>query len=154
MGRRLLVALLVLVLPLAAQAQKRAFTIEDVYRVKSIPDVQISPDGRSVLYAVNVMDLGRAKTVSHVWTMDIDGRNARQLTNGEKGENTPGFSPDGKWISYLNAADGALYAIPAAGGEPKKLLSLSTGISDPVWSRDGKWVAFSSEVYPECGGDE
>ena len=154
MGRRLLVALLVLVLPLAAQAQKRAFTIEDVYRVKSIPDVQISPDGRSVLYAVNVMDLGRAKTVSHVWTMDIDGRNARQLTNGEKGENTPGFSPDGKWISYLNAADGALYAIPAAGGEPKKLLSLSTGISDPVWSRDGKWVAFSYDVYPECGGDE
>lgn len=145
---------LLILSPFVANAQKRAFTIEDLYHVKSISDVHVSPNGKSVLYTVTVSDLARAKTASHLWTMDIDGSNARQLTNGEKGESSASFSPDGQWISYLNTADGALYAIPAAGGEPKKVLSISTGISDPVWSGDGKWIAFSSDVYPECGGDD
>ncbi len=34
-----------------ALAQTRAFTIEDVYRVQSVSDVQIAPDGRHVAYS-------------------------------------------------------------------------------------------------------
>ena len=66
--------------------------------------------------------------------MDIDGKNARQLTSGEKGESSPAFSPDGNWISYLNPADGNLYAIPRHGRPTRKLVNISTGVSDPVWS--------------------
>jgi dipeptidyl aminopeptidase/acylaminoacyl peptidase len=153
--KKTLVLLAIFVLSaISASAQKRAFTIEDLYRVKSISEVHVSPDGKTVVYASTVLDLGRAKSVSHIWSMDIDGRNARQLTNGEKGETSPAFSPDGRWISYLNPADGNLYAIPAAGGVAKKLIGISTGVSDPIWSSDSKWIAFSSDVYPECGGDD
>jgi Tol biopolymer transport system component len=71
-------------------------------------------------------------------------------------ESSPAFSPDGKWISYISSKDGdaQLYLMPAAGGEAKKLTSISTGVADPVWSPDGKWIAFSSDVYPECSGDD
>ena len=154
MRRHFLVVSILLLCASASHAQKRAFTIEDLYRIKSISDVHISPDGKSVVYAVATSDLARAKRVSHIWTMDIDGRNARQLTNSEKGESSPAFSPDGRWISYLNPVDGNLYAIPVAGGEPKKLINISTGVSDPLWSMDGKWIAFSSDVYPECNADD
>lgn len=155
MRRHFLLVIIVLLIPFSSSlAQKRAFTIEDLYRIKSISDVHISPDGRSVVYTVATSDLARARRVSHIWTMDIDGRNPRQLTNGEKGESSPGFSPDGRWISYVNLADGNLYAIPGAGGGPKKLINISTGVSDPLWSSDGKWIAFSSDVYPECNGDD
>ncbi len=156
MRKCLLLAIISLLVPFSAHAQKRAFTIEDLYRVKSISDVHVSPDGRSVVYAVTTSDLPRAKRVTHIWMMGIDGASPRQLTSSEKGENTPVFSPDGKWISYISSKDGGpqLYLLPISGGEAKKLTSISTGISDPVWSPDGKWIAFSSDVYPECGADD
>ncbi|HSQ20335.1 MAG TPA: S9 family peptidase, partial [Blastocatellia bacterium] len=148
--------MIVLLIPFTTHAQKRAFTIEDFYRVKSISDFHISPDGRSVIYAVTTSDLSRAKRATHIWMMGIDGQGARQLTSGEKGENSPMFSPDGNWILYISSKDGGpqIYLMPTSGGEAKKLTSISTGVSDPLWSPDGKWIAFSSEVYPECGGDD
>jgi len=146
-----------LLLPLSSiKAEKRAFTIEDLYRVKSISDLSVSPDLKSALFTVADSDLGRAKRTSHIWQMNIDSRNVRQLTWHEKGESSPLFSPDGKWISFISSRDGDanLYLLPAAGGEAKQLTHLSTGVSDPLWSPNGKWIAFSSDIYPECGGDD
>lgn len=156
MRKHLLFFIILLLLPVTAHAQKRAFTIEDLYRVKSISDVHVSPDGRSVIYAMTTSDLPRAKRVTHIWVMNIDGGSPRQLTSGEKGESSPVFSPDGKWISYISSKDGSpqLYLMPTGGGEAKKLTNISTGVGDPIWSPDGKWIAFSSDVYPECGGDD
>jgi dipeptidyl aminopeptidase/acylaminoacyl peptidase len=156
MRKHLLFVIILLLVPFTAQAQKRAFTIEDFYRVKSISDIHVSPDGKSIIYAVATSDLARAKRVAHIWSMGIDGQNPRQLTSGEKGESSPMFSPDGKWILYISSKDASpqLYLMPTGGGEAKKLTGISTGVSDPLWSPDGKWIAFSSDVYPECGGDD
>jgi dipeptidyl aminopeptidase/acylaminoacyl peptidase len=156
MRKRLLFVIILLLVPYSAHAQKRAFTIEDLYRVKSISDVHVSPDGKSIIYAVATSDLARAKRVAHIWTMGIDSQNPRQLTSGEKGESSPMFSPDGKWMLYVSSKDGSpqIYLMPGGGGEAKKLTNISTGVSDPLWSPDGKWIAFSSDVYPECGGDD
>jgi dipeptidyl aminopeptidase/acylaminoacyl peptidase len=137
-------------------AQKRAFTIEDLYRIKSISDVHISPDGKSVVYVVGEPDLARAKRASHIWMMDIDGGNARQLTFDTRGESSPRFSPDGKSLLMVSSRDGSpnLYILPLTGGEARRITRITTGVSDPLWSPDGKWIAFSSDVYPECGADD
>jgi dipeptidyl aminopeptidase/acylaminoacyl peptidase len=149
-----LILLLIPVLP--AHAQKRAFTIEDLYRVKSVSDLQISPDGKSAAFTVTTSDLTRAKRSSHIWRMDLDGRNLRQLTFSEQGENSPLFSPDSNWISFISARDGDsnLYLLAAAGGEARQLTRITTGVSDPVWAPDSKSIAFSTDVYPGCGADD
>ncbi|HXG94625.1 MAG TPA: S9 family peptidase [Blastocatellia bacterium] len=154
--RRFYLSFLILILAISAQAQKRAFTIEDLYRIKSVSDVHISPDGKSIIYVVSASDLPRAKRTSHIWIMDIDGRNARQLTQGDKSESSPVWSPDGKSILFISEKDGSanLFVMPASGGAARQITKISTGVSDPLWSPDGKWIAFSTDVYPECGDDD
>lgn len=154
--RLFLFVALFLIVPSSAYPQKRAFTIEDLYRMKSSSEVRVSPDGRKVVYTVTTQDLGRAARISHIWSMDIDGQNARQLTYGRRSETSPVFSPDGKSIAFVSARDGDanLYLMPVDGGEARQLTRISTGVSDPRWSSDGKYIAFSTDVYPECGADD
>ncbi len=145
-----------LLLNISSAAAKRAFTIEDLYRVRGIEDLHVSPDGKTVLFTLQTSELAKAKRTKHVWLMDVDGKNARQFTFGEKGESSPAFSSDGEWIAFISSRDGDdnLYVISASGGEARRLTNISTGVSDPLWSPDGKWIAFSSDVYPECGADD
>ena len=143
-------AALITVLPLAAAPARRAFTIEDLNRLKSVSDLEVSPDGKMLAFVVGVNDLPRAKRTSAIWAMDADGRNLRQVTRGEH-DGTPRFSPDGKMLAFIR--DSQIHLLPLTGGEAKKLTSFSTGVSDPLWSPDGKALAFASDVYPECGAD-
>lgn len=157
MKRQLILLVILILIPVTSSlAQKRAFTIEDLYRIKSISDVHISPDGRSILYVVSTYDMPRARRTMHIWKMDIDGGNARQLTQGEIDSHSPRWSPDSKWIAFIKAEGGYsnLYVMPATGGDARRVTNVSTGVYDPLFSPDGEWLAFSTDVYPKCGSNE
>src|SRR5262249_13866927 len=145
-----------LLMAIPSRAQKRAFTIEDFYRVRSIEDLNLSPDGKTAIFALRTDDLPRGKRSAHIWTVGTDGSNMRQFTFGDKDESSPVFSPDGKWIVFVSSRDGNdnLFVISASGGEARQLTKISTGVSAPLWSPDDKWIAFASDVYPECGADD
>jgi len=72
-------------------AQKRAFTITDVYRVKGISDLSVSSDGRTIVYAVSTADLPRAKRTSQIWIAFADGSQARLLTQDTANQSSPRF---------------------------------------------------------------
>ncbi|MGB7434798.1 MAG: S9 family peptidase, partial [Candidatus Acidiferrum sp.] len=151
-----LLAFCVLLSAVPALASKRAFTIEDLYRIRGVEDLSVSADGKMVVFVLRQDDLGRAKRIRHLWVMDADGQNMRQFTYGDKSETSPVFSPDGKWIAFVRSRDGDpnIFLISTLGGEARPLTKISTGVSGPLWSPDGKWIAFSSDVYPECGADD
>jgi Tol biopolymer transport system component len=92
-------------------------------------------DGRTMVFSR--LD---PESVSQIYRADIDGRNMAQLTYGAA-STKPAITPDGKWVVYVTAADGALWKVPLKGGEP---VFLASGVvSDPAVSPDSQSIAVS-----------
>jgi Tol biopolymer transport system component len=94
-----------------------------------------SRDGRFIAYVSTV------KGVHHIWLMDGDGRNNKQLTDGQ-GEFSPSVTPDGHWVVYVSLAKerGSLWRVPTGGGEPVQLTPGAIA-RRPVVSPDGTMIA-------------
>src|SRR5687768_10764679 len=97
-----LVLLLALASAIAAQTQtaRRALKVEDMSRFRGVSDPQVSPDGNWVAYVVSSTDVKDDKSNSHIRMVNIDGSNNRQITFSNESENSPRWSPDGKYISF------------------------------------------------------
>jgi Tol biopolymer transport system component len=78
----------------------------------------------------------------HVWRIDPDGSGLRQLTRGA-GEELMTLSPDGRTLLFSRADErGTIWSLdPVAGGEPKLLVSDSTG-DRPAISPDGRLIGY------------
>src|SRR5215468_7991418 len=63
------------------------------------------------------------RRVSHIWMVSADGGPTTRLTNGDKGETSPQWSPDGSLVAFLADRDkGAqVWIIPFDGGEADKV---------------------------------
>lgn len=134
----------------------RPMTLQDLLLAVRVADPQVSSDGRQILYVRTTTDLTAGKRNADVWIAAADGSGARALTTSEKSDNAPRFSPDGKRVAFLSARGGTpqIYVLDLAGGEARKLTSLSAGAQAPlVWSPDGTRLAFVSDVHPDCADE-
>jgi Dipeptidyl peptidase IV (DPP IV) N-terminal region/WD40-like Beta Propeller Repeat len=77
---------------------------------------------------------------SHIWRMDKDGKNLKQLTSGLY-EDWPSVSPDGKSVIYHSAetAGHRIWKVSVDGGSPTPLSDKAA--RHPVFSPDGKFIA-------------
>jgi dipeptidyl aminopeptidase/acylaminoacyl peptidase len=133
----------------------RPLTIRDLLVTIRVDEPQLSPDGRSVAYVRTTTDAVSGKRNADIWSVPSDGSAARPLETGEKSENTPRWSKDGR-LAFISDRDGEsqVFVSDSAGGGIRKLSNLSAGVQPPlVWSPDGKLLAFVSDVYPDCADE-
>ena len=95
-----------------------------------------------------------------LWTVPIQGGEARRLTSHIGYEMLARYSPDGKTIAFTGEYDGnrEVYSIPASGGEPVRLTYTATNGRDDLgdrmgpnnmvlaWSPDGKKIVFRNRT--------
>jgi dipeptidyl aminopeptidase/acylaminoacyl peptidase len=140
----LLVAFLVLAPAAVAQG---GWTTDEMMKLKTVGGVQVSPDGKRVVYTVNapVMTADKSEYLTHVWMAKADGSDAHQFTFGEKSCSNAQWSPDGKWIAFTSSRSGKnnIWVIRVDGGEAEQISDVKTGVGTYQWSPDGKWFAFT-----------
>jgi dipeptidyl aminopeptidase/acylaminoacyl peptidase len=128
----------------ALPAGKRALALSDMYRLRTVGNLQIAPDGEWVLYTVSQLDSVRDRNESDLYIARWDGSRALRLTYSPEGEGSPRFSPDGKYISYTSSRGvpsgrgSQVFLLDRNGGEPWKLTDVNGGVGGYEWSPDGK----------------
>ncbi len=65
-------------------------------------DVAVSPDGREVAVAMHGDSVVADNTNVDVYVLSPDGGAMRAVTTAPGADNTPRYSPDGKWLAYLS----------------------------------------------------
>jgi dipeptidyl aminopeptidase/acylaminoacyl peptidase len=153
-----------------------------------------SPDGRALAYVVRDTPQDKAERdkrkkekfdaivvdsgfiYSHLWTINLDTKEKRRVTEGSFTVADPQWSPDGLWLAYTMSKAGAqesaftdisedrntdLYLAPANSastaatasttgrGAPPRQLTTNPGPDySPRFSPDGKWIAYLSSDDP------
>src|SRR6187401_1919719 len=124
---------------------QRAITPSDIYRLSSVSDPQVSPDGKWVAYALSTPDSVKDKSDSDIWMISWDGKESVKLTGSKEGESRPRWTPDGKYLTFLSSRyetkKSQIWRMDRRGGEAEKLTDLKHSISDYVWSPDSKKIA-------------
>lgn len=154
---RLAATALALIAAAFAQASEpRPITLDDILTFERLADVELSPDGRALVYVMvrpgptNVR--GQSSTV---WWLDLETRATRRLlgTVGDKetwgsANPQPRWSPDGKRLAYLSAETGALelWVVDVATGERRQLTRRADGdegaIGEFVFAPSGDRIAY------------
>jgi dipeptidyl aminopeptidase/acylaminoacyl peptidase len=140
-------AVLLLASPAAAA---RPMTIQDLLVAVRVSDPQLSPDGKLVAFVRTTTDVSSGKRNADIWVVAADGSAPpRLLIGGEKSENTPRWSPDGRHIGFIStrSSGGDLFLADADGNNVRQVTKLPSGVQPPmVFSPDGSKIAFVSDV--------
>jgi dipeptidyl aminopeptidase/acylaminoacyl peptidase len=139
---RLIVALVLCCAASPIAQGKRSLNVDDLFSLREVRDPQRSPDGKWVAYTVARAIKDTDKNDTDVWMVSWDSRQQIQVTSTPEGESSPRWSPDGKYLAFLSARQGAkgaqIWLLNRAGGEASKLTDIKGGISDYAWSPDSK----------------
>ncbi|WP_411333778.1 S9 family peptidase [Metabacillus indicus] len=131
--------------------EKRVIAAEDLYKLKSVNDPQMSPCGTKAVYVETSIQEEKHHYISNLFLLDLKTGEKVQWTFGEHRNTSPRWSPDGSRLAFLSSRSGKnqLYVMSAGGGEAKALTEEHLAVSQPVWSPDSASILVSLALAPE-----
>ena len=129
----------------ASSPRARPIPIDDLYFTRSVFNASWSPDGKEILFTMDMS--GRP----NLWKVPSSGGWPIQLVQSDERQYGGTWSPDGKWILYQQDTSGNelwdIFAIPAEGGAVVNLTNTPDVREEaPRWSPDGRTIALNYKV--------
>jgi Tol biopolymer transport system component len=133
-----------------AAAQSDRLQSSDLLKLRTVGDVQLSPDGSRAVYTVVSYD-GPGRPYAQLWLMNLENGKSARLGSERDTSSSAEWSPDGQWLAYLGTlGDKFGLLVARADGSGAKFLAPFEGTNSPInfqgrsiaWSPDNKRIAF------------
>jgi len=102
--------------------------------------LDVSPDGKTIVFEL----------VGDIFTLPIEGGEAKLIDGGMAFDSQPKFSPDGKWIAFLSDREGSenVWIMHPDGTEPKQISKEEKAeFASPNWTPDGQYILASKAGF-------
>jgi dipeptidyl aminopeptidase/acylaminoacyl peptidase len=142
-----------------ASAQQRRIQLEDLTKIVTVSDPQISPDGKSIVCVVSRVNFEKNRSDRELVLVDVATGGQRVLTFDRKGVGSPRWSPSGDRLAFTAVAsytrdkdnkddttkreDSAqVFVMSMSGGDARKVTSAPNGVEQFAWRPNGKDIAY------------
>ena len=134
---------LMALIPTLAMA-KDLMTPETLWAMGRISTAEASPDGRNVVYQVSYYSIEQNKGQHFLNIVDVNTKETKRLTIGDKSETNPTFIENGNKIAYLS--EGQIWTMNLNGTNKNQLTQTETDIEGFLFSPDGKKVIIIQSI--------
>jgi dipeptidyl aminopeptidase/acylaminoacyl peptidase len=120
-------------------AAKGRLTVDHLFRLGTVSEPRLSPDGDWIAYTVARDDLEEDEARSRVWMVPARGGEAQPLTAADESSSHPRWSPDGRHLAFLSGRDEApaqVWRLSRNGGEAVQITDTPQAVEAFEWSPD------------------
>ena len=127
---------------------KGVLTEEILWYFGRVSAPEVSPDGKTLLYAVTYYDYTKDKGNAELYTIPMAGGEPTQITTTAASEAQAVWRPDGKKIAFLFPADGVMqiFECNPDGSKRTQLTHAESDINGFSYSPDGKNLLYTRKV--------
>lgn len=100
-------------------------------------DFDLAPSSRRIAISIH----------GEIFTAPVEEGDVKQITDSSSRDRSVGYSPDGKWLSYISDQSGReeIYVVPVDGSAPAQQLTDIDALKlSYSWSPDSKTIAFTA----------
>lgn len=133
------------------QLNSDLMTPEVLWSMGRIGDLDVSPDGKKIVYTVRFFNTGLNKGQTDIYVLDIDNGNSKRITESSDSKYSAKWRPDGKKIGYVSTRSGTaqIWEINQDGSGLVRISDIPDGINDFSYSPDSKKILYLKDVKVE-----
>src|ERR1700684_816804 len=126
-------------------AQKQPFDVQALLKIARIEEPQLSPDGKTVAFTVQTVDLAQNTKPKQIYTVPVNGGLPQRITTQGVDNERPEWSPDSKQIAFISdrAGSAQVWIMNADGSNARQITNLSTEGGGVSVSPDGQKLVFT-----------
>ncbi|WP_299579200.1 S9 family peptidase [uncultured Sunxiuqinia sp.] len=134
--------------PETPKLKSDVMTPEVLWSFGQLGNAELSPDGKTVLYAVTYYHIEENKSYRELYTIPAKGGESKQITHTALKESGAQWRPDGQKIGYLYAKDGEtqLWEMNPDGSDAVQITEIEGGITGFKYSPDQKHILYTKAV--------